>query len=119
MKKFSTILFLLFSCFISYSQVAVDPVNESPLEKYEYIELVNWSKALSQKQYLFLRTGKMNGKTQEIELDEFFGEDHGAETYIQAVNLLGRHGWEFISRYADTNGGLTQVFSLFKRKVKE
>lgn len=120
MKELLLTLLAAFIGVITYSQEVSDVFSDATNSKFEYIELVSWNKALSQKQNLFLRTGKMNGKTQEIELNEVYGGDSGAEYYIQAVNLLGEHGWEIVSRHNEGDPRtMVQLITLFKREVKE
>lgn len=120
MKNILLTLLISFFGAYCYSQQVLDVFIDVGHSKYEYIELVSWNKALSQKQNLFLRTGKMNGKTQEIELSEFYDGDSPAEYYIQAVNLLGQHGWEIVSRHSEGDPRtMVQLITLFKREVKE
>lgn len=107
-------------CMYGYSQHEVEVFDHANHSKFEYIELVSWNKALSQKQHMFLRTGKINGKTQEIELDEFYDGDVESEYYIQAVNLLGEYGWEIVSRHTEGDPKtLVQLITLFKREVSK
>ena len=119
MKKF-LIVILLFSSISVYTQT----VNDTPVSEIdaEYVRLVGTSKLLSNKVQIELEFGqkvKFFTTGKETFIKDEKGKNIEFNSMVDALNFLGKYGYEFLTAYAININNQNVYHYLMRKKNKD
>ena len=119
MKKF-LIVILLFSSISVYTQT----VNDTPVSEIdaEYVRIVGTSKLLSNKVQIELEFGqkvKFFTTGKETFIKDEKGKNIEFNSMVDALNFLGKYGYEFLTAYAININNQNVYHYLMRKKNKD
>ncbi len=120
MKRLVVILFFLSAGIASYGQS--DPiVDTTGVAQYSYCEIVGTGKILSKKVTVELDFGQASKLIQDNRYkDPATGKAVVFNSMVDALNFMGKSGWEFVQAYTigDSQNGYVYHFMLKKQNLK-
>lgn len=120
MKKLS--LFILFAIFgtLSFSQNMVESKVSKDTTQYTYCQILGTSRFLSNKVTVEIDFGQFRSIWEDNRLkDPATGERIVFNSMIDALNYMGKQGWEFVQAYAFNVGNQNVYHFLMKKSTKQ
>ena len=99
---------------------AQTPMDSTRVNKYMYCELVGFPKLLSNKITISVDYGEETEFFQDKRIrDEQTGKIKTFNSMIDALNYMGKDGWEFVQAYIGAlYGHQTECHWILKKKIK-
>ena len=120
MKRLVIFSFFLFVGITSYGQT--DPlIDTTGVAQYSYCEIVGTGKILSKKVTVELDFGQASKFIQDNRYkDPTTGKPVVFNSMVDALNFMGKSGWEFVQAYTigDAQNGYVYHFMLKKQNLK-
>ena len=112
MKKLIILSIILTAFLNAYSQ--------SDTTKYEYAELLGYQGFLTKKVTVSIDYGQATKYFQDTRLrDQITGEFEKFNSMVDAMNYMGKDGWEFVQAYAILVGQQNVYHWMLKRPLKK
>jgi hypothetical protein len=112
MKKIS----LIFIMFL----VAIQFLHAQELQKFDYCEIVGSTKLLSNKVTISIDFGQETKYFSDTRYKDENGKTKTFNSMIDAMNFMGKQGWEFVQAYAITYSNNLDIYHyVLKKKVIE
>jgi hypothetical protein len=118
MKKLAFTLTLFLFCFIVKGQEIQTAVDST---KYTYCEIVGIAKFLSKKVTIQIDFGEFTKTWSDNRYkDPATGKPYEFNSMVDALNFMGKNGWEFVQAYTigDNSSGYVYHFMLKKTRTK-
>jgi len=113
-------MLMVLSTSLCYNLSAQTPTDTTHVSKYMYCELVGFPKLLSNKVTISVDYGEETEFFQDKRIrDEQTGKIKTFNSMIDALNFMGKDGWEFVQAYIGAlYGHQTECHWILKKRIK-
>ncbi len=118
MKKLFTLLLFVSLCTINFAQTSANTflLDSTTVSKYSYCEIVGTSNLIGTKVSVELDFGQRVKLFQDTRYkDSETGKVVKFNSMVDAMNFMGKNGWEFCQAYAITTGNQNVYHFLLKK----
>jgi hypothetical protein len=116
-KKMKKIIFVIAFVFVCFWVKAQDNVTVSDSVKYTYCEIVGTAKFLSTKVNIQIDFGQEVKFGQDKRYkDPATGKPYVFNSMIDALNFMGKDGWQFVQAYVVTESNSGSVYHYLLKK---
>lgn len=118
MRKTIFIMLLIVWASMTCKVCAQTPSDSTATNRFIYCELISLHKLFSTKVMISVDYGQETRFLEDTTLkDEQTGKSKLFNSIVDALNYMGKEGWEFVQSYVLTNGDQKEHHWLLKKKV--